>query len=299
MTEMTTYSKKEEKKLGRVPENPELFDFTIDSTLEIAAANGQISAVRKNKASEEGRALNEAAEDEFGEVCYKDSLPDEDSELLNMQNDVLKHIVNLTCLFLDEIDETIQEESKLVVDPADMSDAPIPITSLALTKLEREKINQLFSIPISVNVKQFSFERLAQMQQQLGGRLFDVITMDPPWVLSTAAPVRGVATSYDTLTDKDILEQLPFDTLQKNGFLFIWVINNKYRLALQLFKKYSYKLVDELVWVKQTVNGKIARGHGYYLQHAKETCLIGYKGDLSDKIKGQVHCDVIFSQRKG
>lgn len=74
--------------------------------------------------------------------------------------------------------------------------------------------------------------------------------MDPPWVLSTAAPVRGVATSYDTLTDKDILELLPFDSLQENGFLFIWVINNKYRLALALFEKYGYKLVDELVWVK-------------------------------------------------
>jgi mRNA (2'-O-methyladenosine-N6-)-methyltransferase len=56
--------------------------------------------------------------------------------------------------------------------------------------------------------------------------------MDPPWVLSTAAPVRGVATSYDTLTDKDIIELLPFDILQHNGFLFIWVINNKYRFAL-------------------------------------------------------------------
>ena len=39
------------------------------------------------------------------------------------------------------------------------------------------------------------------------------------------------------------------------------------------------RLVDEIVWVKQTVNGKINKGHGYYLQHAKETCLVGYKGE--------------------
>ena len=44
---------------------------------------------------------------------------------------------------------------------------------------------------------------------------------------------------------------------------------------------YGYKLVDEIAWVKQTVNGKIAKGHGYYLQHAKETCLVGVKGDLT------------------
>ncbi len=123
--------------------------------------------------------------------------------------------------------------------------------------------------------------------------------MDPPWILSTVKAVRGVKTNYSTLTDNDILNNIPFDKLQSDGFLFIWVINNKYRFALGLFVKYGYKLVDELVWVKQTVNGKIAKGHGYYLQHAKETCLIGYKGNLGDKLKSKIDCDVIFSQRRG
>ncbi len=59
----------------------------------------------------------------------------------------------------------------------------------------------------------------------------------------------------------------------------MWVINAKYRFALEMMKKYGYKLVDEICWVKQTVNGKIAKGHGYYLQHAKELCLVGFKGD--------------------
>jgi len=58
-------------------------------------------------------------------------------------------------------------------------------------------------------------------------------------------------------------------------------------------------LVDEIVWVKQTINGKIAKGHGYYLQHAKETCLIGYKGNLDDRIQYKIESDVIFSQRRG
>ena len=41
--------------------------------------------------------------------------------------------------------------------------------------------------------------------------MFDVITMDPPWVLSTALPVRGVATSYSTLYDKEISEFIPIN----------------------------------------------------------------------------------------
>ena len=48
---------------------------------------------------------------------------------------------------------------------------------------------------------------------------------------------------------------------------------------------------------KQTVNGKIAKGHGYYLQHTKETCLIGIKGNPNYN-KG-VFTDVIFSRRRG
>ena len=114
--------------------------------------------------------MEQTVEDEFGEVCYKDSLPDDDSELLNMQNEVLKHILNLTLLFLDEIDESKREESKLVVNPKDMSQVPILISSLALTQQERENINQLFSIPISVNVKEFDFKKLAELQMKLGGR---------------------------------------------------------------------------------------------------------------------------------
>ena len=94
--------------------------------------------------------------------------------------------------------------------------------------------------------------------------MFDVITMDPPWILSSGNPTRGVATNYDTLNDNDIMN-ITFDMLQTDGFLFIWVINAKYKFALDLFKKHKYRMVDELVWIKQTVNGKIAKGHGYYL----------------------------------
>jgi mRNA (2'-O-methyladenosine-N6-)-methyltransferase len=39
------------------------------------------------------------------------------------------------------------------------------------------------------------------------------------------------------------------------------VINAKYRFALEMFDRHGYRLVDEVAWVKQTVNGKIAKGH--------------------------------------
>lgn len=105
--------------------------------------------------------------------------------------------------------------------------------------------------------------------------------------------------------------------LSSNGFIFIWVINNKYARAFDLMRKWGYRYnhlmntlyqpwspstlwknielnlfffffsflhtlttdsyVDDITWVKQTVNRRMAKGHGYYLQHAKETCLVGKK----------------------
>lgn len=77
----------------------------------------------------------------------------------------------------------------------------------------------------------FSWDLLANQQNKIGGRLFDVITCDPPWTLSNANPTRGVAIAYDTLSDKQIMD-IPFNKVQQNGYLFIWVINAKYRLAI-------------------------------------------------------------------
>jgi mRNA (2'-O-methyladenosine-N6-)-methyltransferase len=40
-------------------------------------------------------------------------------------------------------------------------------------------------------------------------------------------------------------------------------------------------LVDEIVWVKMTVNRRLAKSHGYYLQHAKEVCMVAVKNPSS------------------
>lgn len=71
---------------------------------------------------------------------------------------------------------------------------------------------------------------------------FDAIMMDPPWQLATANPTRGVALGYSQLTDSDI-ENLPIPRLQprKGGYLFVWVINAKYKFCLDLFDKWGYE----------------------------------------------------------
>ena len=147
-------------------------------------------------------------------------------------------------------------------------------------------------IPIHTNVTSYDWTGLGAACQ------FDVIMMDPPWQLATANPTRGVALGYSQLTDKDI-EDIPIPSLQKDGFLFMWVINAKYQFALDLFEHWGYELVDEVVWVKMTVNRRLAKSHGFYLQHAKEVCLVGRRGAAPAGLQRGVGSDVIYSERRG
>ena len=59
------------------------------------------------------------------------------------------------------------------------------------------------------------------------------------------------------------------------------------------------RLVDEIVWVKMTVNRRMAKSHGYYLQHAKEVCLVGKKGADPLGTRRCVGSDIIYSERRG
>ncbi|KAI1316642.1 hypothetical protein EDD11_009677 [Mortierella claussenii] len=147
-------------------------------------------------------------------------------------------------------------------------------------------------VPIKANVMTYDWDSLASECQ------FDVILMDPPWQLATHAPTRGVAIAYQQLPDICI-EELPVPKLSSNGFIFIWVINNKYAKAFDLMRRWGYSYVDDITWVKQTVNRRMAKGHGYYLQHAKETCLVGKKGDDPPGCRHSIGSDVIFSERRG
>ena len=148
-------------------------------------------------------------------------------------------------------------------------------------------------IPIHANVVTYDWSKLYENTD------FDVIMMDPPWQLATANPTRGVSLGYSQLTDHSIAD-LPIPKLQKNGFIFVWVINAKYQWTLEQFKKWGYESVDEIVWVKVTNSRRLAKSHGFYLQHAKEVCLVGRRGEkppgMSDKAVGS---DIIFAPRRG
>jgi mRNA (2'-O-methyladenosine-N6-)-methyltransferase len=212
---------------------------------------------------------------------------------LNSDDNILEFKENINLV-------KIKEETKIVIN-----ESLNEIEKLKKLFFENEeKIGNEISayddncIPINTDIRNFNFDFFIKKQKEFSddNKLFDVILMDPPWQLSSSQPNRGVAISYKTLND-NIIFDIPVHKLQTDGFIFIWVINAKFKIALDLMKKWEYKYCDEIIWVKQTVNGKIAKGHGYYLQHTKETCLVGIKGN--PEYTGGIMSDVIFSKRRG
>ena len=89
-------------------------------------------------------------------------------------------------------------------------------------------------MPLHADVLTFDWSALCCTAQ------FDVILMDPPWQLASANPSRGVALAYSQLADRQIAA-LPIPRLQSNGLLFVWAINAKYQLCVDLFRQWGYR----------------------------------------------------------
>lgn len=118
-----------------------------------------------------------------------------------------------------------------------------------------------FSVPIRANVLNFNWGGLAAFCQ------FDVITMEYYHLNSVLLGSlllmhlqgrqrlhRGVAIGYQQLGDS-LIESLPIGKLQTDGFLFLWVINNKYTKAFNLLETWGYKFVGKYSLTKMTSHG--------------------------------------------
>ena len=117
---------------------------------------------------------------------------------------------------------------------------------------------------------------------------FDAIMLDPPWDIHMNLP-------YMTLKDKE-MKSLKVGLLQNQGVCFLWVTGRALELGRECLRLWGYNRSDELVWVKTNQHGKLIRTGrtGHWLNHSKEHCLIGYKGDMK-LINRNLDCDVLVS----
>lgn len=118
---------------------------------------------------------------------------------------------------------------------------------------------------------------------------FAVVMADPPWDIHMELP-------YGTLTD-DEMRKLIIPTLQDDGFLFLWVTGRAMELGRECLSLWGYERVDEIIWVKTNQLQRIIRTGrtGHWLNHGKEHCLVGVKGNTQGFNRG-LDCDVIVAE---
>jgi mRNA m6A methyltransferase catalytic subunit len=118
---------------------------------------------------------------------------------------------------------------------------------------------------------------------------FAVIMADPPWDIHMELP-------YGTLSD-DEMRELGVPALQDDGLIFLWVTGRAMELGRECLKLWGYERVDELIWVKTNQLQRIIRTGrtGHWLNHGKEHCLVGMKGNPTNLNRG-LDCDVIVAE---
>ncbi|KAJ5067182.1 mt-a70 family protein [Anaeramoeba ignava] len=171
---------------------------------------------------------------------------------------------------IEILEELLKESKEELKEIEEILEEDDPKLNEKATKEELEGFGVFeapeFCVPIKCDVREFDWEKLAKEGP------FDAIIADPPWRLAGPNPTRGVHIGYDTLTDNEIAS------------------------IVQLLNNWGYRLETTIEWIKMGNSGRIAKGNGYYLQHSKETCLVGIKGNPKPK---EYPIDVIVYPRRG
>ncbi|OZD47377.1 hypothetical protein CH252_21105 [Rhodococcus sp. 06-1477-1B] len=113
------------------------------------------------------------------------------------------------------------------------------------------------------------------------GEKFSCILADPPWGNPGQKGKYGAANHYKLMSIERIAA-MPIGALAAdNAHLYLWCYPAVRRVAEEVMEGYGFRFVDEFVW------GKDQMGLGQYFRHAHETLLLGVKGKLPVKFRGQ------------
>lgn len=115
----------------------------------------------------------------------------------------------------------------------------------------------------------------------LGVQCYDLIMADPPWRFETyseAGEEKSPQAKYRTMS-LDAIAALPVgDLARDNCLLWLWATAPLLDRQISIARAWGFAFVTSGVWVKTTVNGKIAFGTGYVLRNAHEPFILAARG---------------------
>ncbi|KAL2903091.1 N6-adenosine-methyltransferase MT-A70-like, partial [Bienertia sinuspersici] len=132
---------------------------------------------------------------------------------------------------------------------------------------------------INCDIRNFRMDILGQ---------FGVIMADPPWDIHMELP-------YGTMAD-DEMRTLNVPALQTDGLIFLWVTGRAMELGRECLELWGYRRIEEIIWVKTNQLQRIIRTGrtGHWLNHSKEHCLVGIKGN--PEVNRNIDTDVIVAE---
>lgn len=111
---------------------------------------------------------------------------------------------------------------------------------------------------------------------------YGLIMADPPWrfeLYSDKGEEKSAQAHYATM-DLDAIAALPVaDLAARDCLLWLWATAPMLHTQIGLLARWGFEFVTSGVWVKTTVNAKIAFGTGYVLRNAHEPFLIARRGE--------------------
>ncbi len=127
-------------------------------------------------------------------------------------------------------DQAVEEEKQQLPQTI-LCDKPVPrfatdngVIDMLMWELQAKETDLKNRRPVLIeaDIRKLDWKTLAAIQFEKYGCLFHVIYMDPPWNIR-------LKLGYPVLSDADIMA-IPFETLQKDGYLFIWIVDMKEEL---------------------------------------------------------------------
>ncbi|MBD8478936.1 MT-A70 family methyltransferase [Microbacterium sp. CFBP 8794] len=111
-------------------------------------------------------------------------------------------------------------------------------------------------------------------------RRYKTILADVPWPTGQQGKY-GAERHYNLMTLERIKAMPVGDLAADNAHLYFWCYPATRYIAEDIMRGWGFEFKDEFVW------GKDQMGLGQYFRHAHETLLLGVKGKLPVKFRGQ------------
>ncbi|WP_083867982.1 MT-A70 family methyltransferase [Microbacterium sp. B24] len=111
-------------------------------------------------------------------------------------------------------------------------------------------------------------------------RRYQTILADPPWKAGQEGKL-GAGTKYPLMSLEAIRAMPVADLAEDNAHLYLWCYPATRYVAEDVMRAWGFEFKDEFVW------GKDQMGLGQYFRHAHETLLLGVRGKLPVKFRGQ------------